>query len=722
VINYARRKNSGCVFWARLTAVGVVLFPLSLHHMDYRGSFSQGLSISAHKASPAYAAFEDSRESYGPSLPVIPDQGRVLKAGQAFDLQAIIHMPKIRQVAMHGITIRALNVEAPKPFFVAGETVRRELPVLRVFPTATIRRPSFEGLSSTAPSAAPEGPPGSVAQVAAQLVRDQLAAISKPDQQRVMVSKTGTPIIVRRATPEDAMPVIDLPGPAQPVPTLPVASVMAFAPALATHNPDPGDMRPLWLSGQVEMTGGLAVVGPETLVTVKRVFNGQVFEQGRIWVTEGKFEIRVKQPLGFLVAELATRDGRLLGRGEMSLFELGSLPEKDDHINDLRIALQPSADGVAFHAVSGYSHDLHRMMVADARVEIQSYSDPQRANEEGLVTEPTLSRDSSFVARALAKNHWPTLVVGQAREPQDIRLFANSLVDALINLALNGTDRREAMRQSVVWGRITRDGRAVTGAQVEMAGDYKPIYFNDMYLPDPGLAATAGNGLFAFIHVRPGVQAVRTRIGNKLYPAQVFPTEEKHVSYMELNVRDNAISQFKVFDGLNMNKPVAASIRLVGGDQTLAVAKDDFVSYSVAANPFMVEADGGTDYELSRVSVTGTPHVIHVPLVGRDWLYQIAQQKGFAPSAQRGTIVGYMDDHDFEVEVTGYAPGENMEIVYFDAQGNALDARTGVAGGGFVLFNAPIGLQTVYVHPTQSRETFAQVVIAEPGYVQVLTH
>src|SRR5262249_31945798 len=152
-----------------------------------------------------------------------------------------------------------------------------------------------------------------------------------------------------------------------------VASVMSFAPAMATHNPDPDDMRPLWLTGQVEMTGGLAFVGPETQVSVKRGFNGQIFEQGRIWITEGKFEIRIKRPLGFLVAELATRDGRTLGRGEIILLELGTLPEKDDRINDIRIALHPTADGVAFHTISGYSHGSHTMAMNDARVEIQSY-------------------------------------------------------------------------------------------------------------------------------------------------------------------------------------------------------------------------------------------------------------------------------------------------------------------------------------------------------------
>ena len=71
-------------------------------------------------------------------------------------------------------------------------------------------------------------------------------------------------------------------------------------PSIATRNPAPGDMRPLWLTGQIEMTDGLAFLGNETQMVVKRTFNGENFETGRIWVSEGKFEIHVKRPMGFL--------------------------------------------------------------------------------------------------------------------------------------------------------------------------------------------------------------------------------------------------------------------------------------------------------------------------------------------------------------------------------------------------------------------------------------
>lgn len=685
------------IFWSRVTAIAVVLFPLSLHHVDFRSTFSLGVSVSAHKSSPAYAALEDLRENYAHPFPAIPEQGHLIKAGQTFDMKVAQRMPAIRQLAMKGLTIRRPSATELKPFLVAGEVMHKDAAISRrlileskgeLLPLAERKQRILERLRDENWSV-PAGP-GALAE---KLAQQELRGMLKP-------------IVIRRTASNEIVPP---PPPAQTIS------------ALSTHNPDPNDMRPLWVSGQVEMTGGLAFMGPETQMVVRRVFNGQNFEQGRIWVTEGKFEIHVKKPIGFVVAELQTRDGRVLGHGEVNLLDLG-LPQKDNHIMDIRIALHPTAEGVMFHTISGYSHGGQKMPIADARVEIQAYSDAQKVNAEGAISEPTLSRDSSFVARALAKNHWASLVVGQAGEPQEIRLFANSLVDALLSLNLSGTDKLEAYHQSIVWGQVTQGGGPVADVQVEMAGDYRPIYFNEMYLPDVKMQGTSSNGLFAFVKVKTGVQALRVKIGSKVYPAQIFPTEEKHVSYIEVGIRERVISQFRVFDGLEMNKPVASRIRLVGTDETLPVAKDDFVAYSVAANPFLVEAEAGAEYELSRVTVTGSPHVVHIPLVQREWLYRLSVEKNVSPIPRRGNIVGYMDDHDFEVELTGYAPGEVMQIVYFDAQGKALDTKTGVAGGGFVIFNAPQGLQTVYIHPTQSRETFSQVVVAEPEFVQVVTH
>lgn len=701
------------VFWSRVAAVAVVMFPLSLSKVDFRKVIQSGLSVSLNKASPAYAAFEDLRENFDNNDFEIPDDGVRLTSGEPVDMRLVQQVPRTRVLAMKGLTIKAPASEVmpfapPAVVYLAGSAVRapKTIPVRALDTMSMNHDPDSLLLAPKPPTLAASAPPMTAedfasitpAQRARELVEQELQAAQVLNAPLLMAQYKARQQEIEKEKEERA-----------------VAS-------LATFTPGHDGNRPLWLNGQIEMTGGLAFTGPDTHIEVKRMLGGQTLERGRIWVTEGKFEIHVKKASGYLVAELQTREGRILGRGEMNLVHLIEVPRKDNRVNDIRLALRPTTEGAAFRPISGYSHGQQKMPIADARVEIQAYSEPQGVNDDGLVVEPSLNRASSFVARAVAKKHWSSLVVGQAHHPQDVRLFSNSLVDALINLEMSHvSDRKEASQASVVWGQLTRNGLPVEGGTVEMAGDYQAIYFNDLFLPDKNLKRTGPNGLFAFLKVKPGVQAMRVKSGGRLYPAQIFPTERQHVSYVELEIREKVVSQFRVFDILDLEKPISARIKLVGADSELNVdRRNQYIEYSVASDHFMVEAEAGSEYEVSRMTMTGAPHLVNVPLLKREWVYSLYNHKQTGLMPGRGAIVGFIDDQDFEVELTGYAPGEQMNILYFDSEGKPLESKTGSAGGGFIIFNAPMGLQTIYIHPTQSRETYSQVVVAEPQYVHVV--
>lgn len=728
------RRKTDFVWWRRLLAGAVFLFPYALSSVDFRAAISAGISVSAHKASPAYAAFEDLNQNFKSDVREIPDNGIRLAAGEPIDMRVIEATPRQRVLAMKGMTIRAPaeHRAIAQPLVIAAASGAAHAPANTeprfndVKAAALVARAK---LTDTRGELLPiqERARNLIAQYKeenwtlpnpADAAKDLIERERAADGALIMRSGTGTPIYIKKP---DASPSAASPAAAEPAPREEEKEDDQLVAGLNPVGYDASNIRPLWLNGQIEMTGGLAFVGPETHLEVKRILNGQVQERGRIWVTEGRFEIQVKRPTGYLVAELRTRDGRTLGRGEMNLVHLATIPLKGARVDDIRLALRPTAEGAAFRTISGYSHGQQQIPVADARVEIQSYTEPQKVNDEGMIEEASLSKDSSFVARATAPKHWASVVVGQANHPQDIRVFSNSLVEALINLQLESTDRKEAFKASVVWGQISKDGAPVEGAEVEMAGNYAPIYFNEMHLPDKSMKKTGKNGLFAFLSVKQGVQALRVKNGKRMYPAQVFPTEDKHVSYVELQLRDKVISQFRVFDVFDFTKPINAHIRMVGTDEMLPVAGQQMVEYAMAADPFMVEAEAGPEYEISRATLTGSPHLVQVPLIKRDWLYKMYTEQGIVNIPGRGMVAGFIDDQDFEIEMTGYAPGEKMQIVYFDEAGRATTSRTGAAGGGFIIFNAPPGLQTVYIHPTQSRETVAQVVVAEPRYVHVLT-
>lgn len=713
-IRYAKSKRA-ITFWSRSVAALVVLFPLSLSRVDFRSGFTKGLSVSLNKSSPAYAAFEDLHENFENQRTAFPETLELLAAGQVFEPQKIHKLVQQRQLTLAGMVFRVPAVAEPRPIYVAGEKVKATPVIASDYhdgvPSSILALPKTKAEQIREIAVGEDWTVPTVARLAEQLVDEQIKAAPQANQ-KVVKTTSGSDVIIGGNIETAATPAQEPKDNNETKPS---------APTIASLLPSSDQLRPLWLNGNIEMTGGLAYVGPETQMVVKRVQNGEIYERGRIWVTEGKFEIYVKKATGFLVAELQTRDGRLLGRGELNLTNLQNIPAKDNRIYNIRLALKPMSDGARFPVVSGYSHGHQKMPVREARVEIESFGNTQIVDDEGVATEPNIDSSSTFVVRAQAKKHWSTLVVGQAERTQDIRLFSESLVEALVGISLNKAEQRSAFEQSIVWGQVNQADQPVSGAQVEMAGSYQPIYFNEMFIPDPKLKATSSNGLFAFLKVKPGVQAIRVKSSGRVYPAQIFPTEAKHVSYVEVEVRSRLVTQFKVVDVLNMQRPIEARIRMVGTDEVLGLSGEGLVEYSVAANPFMVEAEGGPDYEISRRTLVGQPQMAYVPLIKRDWLYDLQKQKGISSFPGRGTVVGFVDDSDFEVEMTGYAARELPQTVYFDANGKILNSRHGVAGGGFVIFNAPMGLQTVYIHPTTSREAHSEVVVAEPQYVHVMT-
>lgn len=709
---YERRKKT-YTHWAVALGFGVVFSPLSLSHLDFRATFVRGLEVTTDKASPAYAAFEDLRESY-PGTPEIPEPTNRLSAGTKFEYHpersSAPSSTTIRRVTLAGLKVHAPPTGLPqkdmnpRPFYVAGETV---------LPSSSIRPPTaFAPTTMKSDVASPTPVVGTLAERAKQLVQKELRG-SPPDQGETLHSKLGTPIYVARGDQPIPRDVATADQNAVPGETY-KSTVSSFAPAT-------DDPKAMILKGQIEMTGGLAFVGPETPLLVKRVFEGQTKESGRIWITDARFEIHVQKPVGYLVAELRNRDGQVLGRGELNLMEL-----KEDGraktVDDIRLALHPVTETASIRAISGYSHDGQMMPMKSAHVNVDAYMDNQAVNDEGFAPPTELSQASSFVAEAGAKESWPTMVVGQAGQTQNIRLFANSMVQALIDLNLKGTDRSEAIHNAIVWGSVTREGEAAAGVKIEMAGGYTPIYFNEMYLPDSSLHATSKNGLFAFLNVKPGVQALRVKAAGRIYPAQIFPTAEQHVSSVSVDLKDKVVSEFKILDVLDMNREVPAKLKLVGSGASMDMNGEGYIQYGSPGGTLMAEADAGPQYEVSRVTINGDSHTVHVPVVKRDWLNQLAVEQRIVPVEGTGTIVGFVDDQDFEVTMSGAQAYQNLQIVYFDAQGRPLPSgRTGIAGGGFAIFNAPAGMQTVYIYPGPSREAYSQVVVNEPGVVNVMT-
>ncbi|MCB0361157.1 MAG: carboxypeptidase regulatory-like domain-containing protein, partial [Bdellovibrionales bacterium] len=291
---------------------------------------------------------------------------------------------------------------------------------------------------------------------------------------------------------------------------------------------------PFVLSGSFGITGGLAYVeGSMRFELIQYLFDVPL-ARGVIWENDARFEIAVKELRGDLELRLVDTDGRVLGSGRLQLHQLNVSPRNEMKIEDLEIILAPAPLGARIEVVSAYSIGTHSSLpVAKAKVEIQGLNRSYRTDEEGLVSDPDFLPGSNFILKVEKKDFWGSLVFGLSGETLRVPLFPNKMVSALLSLiARNDFEENEFREGSIVWGKVTQDGLPLEGAVVELAGpeELTPSYFNIAYLPDVSLKSTGTNGLFVFVGVNPGIQSVRVRLGEKVFPAKIIPTEKGFVS------------------------------------------------------------------------------------------------------------------------------------------------------------------------------------------------
>ncbi|RYZ80496.1 MAG: hypothetical protein EOP06_25225 [Proteobacteria bacterium] len=85
-----------------------------------------------------------------------------------------------------------------------------------------------------------------------------------------------------------------------------------------------------------------------------------------------------------------------------------------------------------------------------------------------------------------------------------------------------------------------------------------------------------------------------------------------------------------------------------------------------------------------------------------------------------GTVIGFFNEENFEAYLTGDQRDSGMQVVYFDAAGRPDVGGKGRAGGGFVLFNVPVGVQEAVVVGATSERISSKVVPIDADATSIL--
>ena len=659
--------------------------------------FTQGLAIKIDRTSPAYAALEDTLSS---------------------DTQSMAEILEERAVAALPVVALSSGDRSVEP--VALKIVRDNRRETSLLAQARVERAQKIEQSS-------------------DVVNHPVQTISAQD-----LAKLFAPIINSKklpdvgATPPQRMPTILASNGREPASrdaSSPRprgfdgerASSASFTEALDNKNED---IHQLIISGPLQFSGGIAITNSNDRVVVYIENDEERNGQGQVWLRDAKYEIFVDQPVGRLVGELLSVSGEVLGRGYYDLARLPKLAVRTPRVDQIPMTIAPVPRGISGSvltaAIASPTNPKAKVApVKNALVQLGQLPFNTLSQLDGRFTEDSLVEGSTILTHVDRPGHWGTLAFASVGSEVELPMFTDQAMRTLM-MAATGADHGNE-RSSLVWGRVTRNGKPVAGARVDLMTtekDVHPIYFNTLMLPDPSLKETSANGLYAFFPIEPGAHAVQAGDAHGVTEPALFPTDEKTATVMNLELSINRASKLRVFDAFKTDWPLSAEVVSSGRKRGALVPKSGELNATFTGGQalLVLDADAGPSYDRVRVMVSKSQKKIDFPMVQSVWLDRVRGAVRANTDPTSGTVVGLIRGTEaYQVTLEEDSVGANTKIVYFDSRGEVTDAKFGVRGGGFIILNMPSGFRTVMIQPSGSSKALAQAILVESRVTNVIS-
>lgn len=468
------------------------------------------------------------------------------------------------------------------------------------------------------------------------------------------------------------------------------------------------------VKGALEISGGLAVTDVHRLEILRRQ-EGVIVDRGEVNLRAGSYQIKLQGRQGEVLARLIDGQGRILGEGGFRVSHL----QGRGTVSGPKITVSPRVD-LGGTVASYYGGAKLKAMSGG----ILKNALPLEIAKTGEFEVTGFERGSTSVLQAAAPGYMSTQKIVIAGENADVQLFPLSMMKALRSIAsehqqMDLTDPEGP----IVWGRIVQDGKPLSGltVEIESAQGNPPIYFNEFLIPDPNLKATSSNGLFAFVMVPEGFHAIVARRGEGFFGHQNVVTSAGNVSTTEISnsirTEQVVVRSYDAFTG----EPRPAQLLHQASEATVDIGPSGMtvLLLPMTQRLSLVDVRPDSPYVPSRLIALDSESFLHVPLVREDWLLDLRGRARIDDGADDGVIVGFVPEENFSVDLVGV---ENARVLYFDVQGRFVqDAKVGPAGGGFVVFNSPTGVQEIVVTGENSGRIMSRMAVVDPRSVTVAT-
>ncbi len=473
------------------------------------------------------------------------------------------------------------------------------------------------------------------------------------------------------------------------------------------------DKTDIVLNGMIELRGLPPPTDSRWRMTVSRYDDDVKQEDANVDVKSSTYRIRVPNMEGTLVATLVdTTTGLSIGEGRMRLSEYNSTAQRKITISKVFHDVASNFDNFYDHATRLRGGIASRKAPVQTKVLFASVAAEGKTDKGGGYHFEQVQKGSWALLRTETKGFYGGIHLIQSGKENHEPLFPENMIKALRQISEDQSLTSEFQTNgSVVWGQVTQNGKPLANAQVQVEGfeNAKPIYFNQLLLPDSAMKGTSENGYFAFVNLPAGFHAISARFGTTSISHANVVVDDETVSIAELESRlQTEKSNLKVFDAFT-GQPQVATLDLQSLPQALEVR-----GYAEINMPdldrlsLMKVTPQDPAFSESLQMYEDSMDSVHVPLVRTDWIQNLMSQRKSNVEPETGVVVGFVPSSEFEVYM-GHDPNfPKDQIIYFDPQGQV--TTQGVPGGGFILFNVPKGVQSIVIADTKNDLLQTQVI------------
>ncbi len=472
------------------------------------------------------------------------------------------------------------------------------------------------------------------------------------------------------------------------------------------------------IHGPWEIAGGLGWTNDHS-IDLRHFVEGASREAGVLSVKDGTYKINIASLAGTLVAKMYDKAGQLLGEGNLPLqggfLQAGLAP---------KLIIRPQANFIRGTAPNTYDGGKNKKPIAglSARA-LQNDATFGKGPDETLQL-LNMNRNSQTIARFEADHFAKSNMLLISGKDFKAPVFPEKMINALkeivseqLSYDLNNPEL------PLIWGQVIMDERAVPGAQVEIEGESsaKIIYFDLLNLPDTNLKETSANGYFAIIGAQEGFHALIARRGGHYYAHNVASLEAGTVSIanLESSLKTKNVP-LRVFDAF-AGTAQAADLEMQSLEEPLKVDDKGWTSIllpQVSRLSLMQVMPVNEGYLPAQYFYNDDQDFVHVPLISEDWLLKILEPKWSGIDAEKGTVIGFVQDENFEVYLAGDDTFLPENITYFDSEGNL--SREGIKGGGFIINNIDPATQEIVVYGIQSERLSSRLLPIDQKSVSII--